>query len=178
MSGQSNGWDFKSPVPYQMNNGFPMPYQSSRSADDYVNTAPPTPAPKPWWPAPSCSPFEHHQPSKHHGKHRSQAQQSIQPALTTIVPNSNLAIPVLSSVRREKRTFADEKKEVKEVEECNNNNVKADESTEPALLFCSMCVGKTSLGEEALRRHLKIHYDAMFKCGVCRQEKHLLGPFF
>lgn len=52
-----------------------------------------------------------------------------------------------------------------ELEECNNN-IKAEE---PALLLCSMCTANTKLGEEALRRHLKIHYDAMFKCGVCRR---------
>jgi len=144
-----------------------MSYQNSRGAD-YVNTAPPTPGPNLWWPGPSCNYVEHNQQSKHHGKYRTQIQQTTLPVLTTVVPNSNLPIPVLSSVRREKSTFPKEKK-VKEVKvECNNNNIIADKSTGPALP-CTMCVGNTMLGEEALRRHLKIHYDAMFKCGVCRR---------
>jgi len=178
MSDQHNGWGGEHPkyfnchVPNQMNNGFPISCQSSRGADN-VNTAPPTPAPNLWWPVPSCSSVDHNRQSKHFGKYGRQVEQTIQPVLTTIVPNSNLAIPVLSSVRRERSAFPNEKK-VKEVEwnekevECNNN-IKGEESTEPALLFCSMCVGKTLLGEEALRRHLKIHYEAMFKCGVCRR---------
>ena len=103
-------------------------------------------------------------------KHRTQVQQTIPPVLTTIVPNSNLPIPVLSSVRREKSTFLSEEK----VKDDNNNNniIAADKSSGPAQQ-CSMCVANTVLGEEALRRHLKIHYDAMFKCGICRQEKIL-----
>lgn len=160
--------------PHQINSGFPTSYQSSREGADFVNPAPPIPAPNLWWPpVPSCSSVQHNQQNKHRGKFRSQVQQTAQPVLTTIVPNSNLAIPVLSSVRRERSTFPNEKKakevEWNEVKECNNNNIKGEESTEPALLFCSMCVGKTLLGEEALRRHLKIHYEAMFKCGVCRR---------
>ena len=178
MSRQHNGdWEnpkyFKCHVPHQINSGFPTSYQSSREGADFVNPAPPIPAPNLWWPpVPSCSSVQHNQQNKHRGKFRSQVQQTAQPVLTTIVPNSNLAIPVLSSVRRERSTFPNEKKveevEWKEVKECNNN-IKGEESTEPALLFCSMCVGKTLLGEEALRRHLKIHYEAMFKCGVCRR---------
>jgi len=144
-----------------------MSYQSSRDAN-YVNTAPPTPGSNLWGAGPSCSSDEHNQQSKHHGKYRSQVQQTILPVLTTIVPDSNQPIPVLSSVRREKNTFLDGKK-VKDVDvECNNNIIIAEESTGPALP-CTMCVGNTMLGEEALRRHLKIHYDAMFKCGVCRR---------
>merc|ERR1719342_1444168 len=85
--------------------------------------------------------------------YRSQVQQTILPVLTTIVPDSNQPIPVLSSVRREKNTFLDGKM-VKDVDvECNNNNIIiAEESTGPALT-CTMCVGYTMLGEEALRRH-------------------------
>jgi len=105
-------------------------------------------------------------------KHRTQVQQTIPPVLTTIVPNSNLPIPVLSSVRREKSTFVNEEKVKDDRDskvECNNNNIiAADESSGPSRR-CSMCVGNTVLGEEALRRHLKIHYDAMFKCGICRR---------
>jgi len=175
MSGSyNNGWNgenpmnFKSPVPFQMNIGFPTSYQSSRGAD-YVNPAPPTSSPNLWWPAPSCSSAEHNQRGQHHGKYRNQVQQTTQPVLTTIVPNSNLAIPVLSSVRRERCTFPNEEKVKEEEVECNNNNIKGEESREPTLLLCSMCVGKTLLGEEALRRHLKVHYEAMFKCGVCRR---------
>ena len=175
MSGQHSGWNrghpkcFKSPMSNRMNNGFPMSYQSSRDAN-YVNTAPPTPGSNLWGAGPSCSSDEHNQQSTPHGKYRSQVQQTILPVLTTIVPDSNQPIPVLSSVRREKNTFLDGKK-VKDVDvECNNNIIIAEESTGPALP-CTMCVGNTMLGEEALRRHLKIHYDAMFKCGVCRHEK-------
>ena len=58
-------------------------------------------------------------------KHRTQVQQTIPPMLTTIVPNSNLPIPVLSSVRREKSTFVNEEKVKDDRDskvECNNNN--------------------------------------------------------
>ena len=176
MSDKHNGWSrghpkyFMGSLPRQMCNGFPPMLYQSRHAD-YVNIPPPTPNPNLWWPDASFSSVEDSQQSKQHREYRSQVVQTSQPVLTTIVPNSNLAIPVLSSVRRERSSFPNEKKvKEMELEECNNN-IKAEESTEPALLLCSMCTGNTKLGEEALRRHLKIHYDAMFKCGVCRQEK-------
>ena len=183
MSGQHNGWErelpkyLKSPIFHQMNCGSStMSYQSSSSAD-FVNTAPPIPGPHHWWPVLSCSSVGNNQQGMHHMKHRTQVQQTIPPVLTTIVPNSNLPIPVLSSVRREKSTFVNEEKVKDDRDskvECNNNNIiAADESSGPSRR-CSMCVGNTVLGEEALRRHLKIHYDAMFKCGICRQEKILI----
>jgi len=178
MSGQHNGWGrelpqyLKSPILHQMHCGPPMLYQSSSRGANYVNTPPPISGPHLLWPAPSCSSVGDNQQGMHLVKHRTQVEQTIPPVLTTIVPNSDLPIPVLSSVRREKSTFLNEVKVKNEREsevECNNNNITvADESRGPARR-CSMCVGNTVLGEEALRRHLKIHYDAMFKCGICRR---------
>merc|ERR1719234_926312 len=149
-----------------------MLYQSSSRGADYVNTPSPILGPHLWWPVPSCSSVGVNQQGMHHVKHRTQVEQTIPPVLTTIVPNSDLPIPVLSSVRREKSTFLNEVKVKNEREskvECNNNNITvADEPRGPARR-CSMCAGNTVLGEEALRRHLKVHYDAMFKCGICRR---------
>merc|ERR1719234_395888 len=102
-----------------------MLYQSSSRGANYVNTPPPISGPDLCWPAPSCSSAGDNQQGMHHVKHMTQVEQTIPPVLTTIVPNSDLPIPVLSSVRREKSTFLNEMKVKNEREsevECNNNN--------------------------------------------------------
>merc|ERR1719234_1549417 len=110
-----------------------MLYQSSSRGADFVNTAPTIWGPDLWWPVPSCSSAGDNQQSMHHVKHRTQVEQTIPPVLTTIVPNSDLPIPVLSSVRREKSTFLTEVKVKDDEVECNNNNITvADESRGPA----------------------------------------------
>ena len=167
MSGQPSNWDRGQPKPYgwhQMNSRSQMSRHTARSAS---NVQPPTPSTS--WPVSSPSVALHFQQSKQHEVHRIDMEATISPSvLTTIVPNPTLPIPVLRSVRKERSTFLNMRGMTEGEAEINNNLM--DEASAPSLL-CSMCVDNTKLGEEALRRHLKNHYDAMFKCGVCRQNE-------
>ena len=91
-------------------------------------------------------------------------------SLTKVNLTNLQPIPVLCGSRSEKGTVYLEdplssRREMASgprptIRECNNNMKKEQ---------CRMCVTTNLLEEEQLAKHMKEHYDAMFKCSVCRR---------
>lgn len=76
-------------------------------------------------------------------------------SLTKVNLTNLQPIPVLCGSRREMASGPRPT-----IRECNNNMKKEQ---------CRMCVTTNILEEEQLAKHMKEHYDAMFKCSVCRR---------